>query len=367
MGKVDQNEPLYKSAAPGGWNDPDMLEIGNGGLTNDEEITHFSLWSIMKSPLLIGCDVTNLANTTFNILSNDEVIAVNQDKLGVQAHVVSSAYAPMSPLDATNVIVDTCNPSDNTQQWTIGTDGKIRVKSDGRCLDIDQCAEDPNGDNVSVFDCHTFDQETLARQQTMGPHVGPLHLENTPQIQEAEWKEAYARAHSHETDARIGAKKPFIDCQGKNQLWTVTGTTIYSQLNTTFALDVYEGDDSSQYNRNVQVFPFHNAGNEAWTYNQTNGQIKNNGTGKCLALDKGLASTQVWAGQLVNGSYAVLLLNRGTSATAITATWADIGIPTTKSFTVRDLWQHKDLGVFTDHFTATANAHGVVLVKLTPA
>ena len=72
----------WKYAAPGGWNDPDMLEIGNGGMTQTEYTTHFSLWAIAKAPLLIGCDVRNIDKDTMEILSNTEVIAVNQDKLG---------------------------------------------------------------------------------------------------------------------------------------------------------------------------------------------------------------------------------------------------------------------------------------------
>jgi len=332
IGKFDQNVGLYPYAKPGAWNDPDMLEVGNGGMTTDEYTTHFSLWAAMKSPLLIGCDVTTMSAAIKNIFTNDEVIAVNQDKTGVQAKLVSTFYEPRSPLDAQNVIVDTCNPADSAQQWTVGTDAKIRVKSDGRCLDIDQCATDPNGDNVSVFDCHT--------------------LEGQPG--------EYHDANSYKANNRI-------DCQGKNQLWTLSGTTIYSQLNTTFALDVYEGGDSTQYNLNVQIYPFHNSGNEAWTYTASNGQIKNTGTGKCLALDKGAAATQVLAGQLSNGAYVAVLLNRGTSAANITVTWAAIGVPATKSFAVRDLWQHKDMGSFTTQYTAQANAHGVVMVKLTPA
>jgi len=330
IGKFDQNAPLYSYAKTGAWNDPDMLEVGNGGMTTAEYTTHFSLWAAMKSPLLIGCDVNSMSAATKNILTNDEVIAVSQDKLGKQARLVSTFYEPQAPLDAQNVIVDTCNTADSTQQWTVGTDGKIRVKSDGRCLDIDQCAEDPNGDNVSVFDCHALEGQP-----------GEYHDANT--------------------------YKSRIDCQGKNQLWTVSGSTIYSQLNASFALDVYQGGDSSQYNRNVQVYPFHNSVNEAWTYTSSNGQIKNSGTGKCLALDKGAAATQVLAGDLSNGCYVVILLNRGTAAANITATWSSFGVPATKSFAVRDLWQHKDMGTFSDHYTAQANAHGVVMVKLTPA
>jgi len=304
-------------------------------MTTIEYTTHFSLWAAMKSPLLIGCDVTKMSADTKNILTNDEVIAISQDKLGKQARLVSTFYEYQltSPMDATNVIVTPCNAADTTQQWTVGTDGHIRVKSDGRCLDVDQCGTDPNGDNVSVFDCHTLDGK-----------LGDYHHSST-------YKRAKAR----------------IDCQGKNQLWTFTGTEITSQLNNSFSLDVYEGGDSGQYDRNVQIYPFHNSANEAWTYTASNGQIKNGGTGKCLGLDKGAAATQVLAGDLSGGAYTLVLLNRGTAAADVTATWASFGVASTKSFAVRDLWQHKDLGTMTDHFTANVAAHGVVMVKLTPA
>lgn len=73
---------------PSGWNDPDMLEVGNGGMTTTEYTTHFSMWALMKAPLIIGCDVTNMSDDTKNILMNKEVIAVNQDPRGVQGKLV---------------------------------------------------------------------------------------------------------------------------------------------------------------------------------------------------------------------------------------------------------------------------------------
>ena len=83
---LDQNDRWWKLAGPGGWNDPDMLEVGNGGMTFDEYVAHFSLWCLVKSPLLIGCDVTKMTNDTLMILTNKDVIALNQDPLGVQGH-----------------------------------------------------------------------------------------------------------------------------------------------------------------------------------------------------------------------------------------------------------------------------------------
>lgn len=86
---ADLNDKWAAYAGPGGWNDPDMLEVGNGGMTYHEYRAHFSIWALMKAPLLIGCDVRNMTTETFEILSNKEVIAVNQDPLGIQGRKVS--------------------------------------------------------------------------------------------------------------------------------------------------------------------------------------------------------------------------------------------------------------------------------------
>ncbi|KAG6425606.1 hypothetical protein SASPL_116048 [Salvia splendens] len=88
VSRADQNEVYAEYARPGGWNDPDMLEVGNGGMTKNEYIVHFSIWAISKAPLLIGCDVRNISKDTMEIIANKEVIALNQDKLGVQAKKV---------------------------------------------------------------------------------------------------------------------------------------------------------------------------------------------------------------------------------------------------------------------------------------
>lgn len=87
---LKQNLPLAPYAGPGHWNDPDMLEVGNGGMTDTEYRSHFSLWSVMAAPLLIGTDLRKASQATYDILGNKEVIAVDQDPLGKQGTVVSS-------------------------------------------------------------------------------------------------------------------------------------------------------------------------------------------------------------------------------------------------------------------------------------
>lgn len=81
---------LSAYAGPGHWNDPDILEVGNGGMTADEQRTHFSLWAMLAAPLIAGNDVSNMTAETKSILLNKEVIAVDQDSLGKQG---DRAYA----------------------------------------------------------------------------------------------------------------------------------------------------------------------------------------------------------------------------------------------------------------------------------
>lgn len=85
---LDQQVGLYKYAGPGHWNDPDMLEVGNGGMTSTEYRAHFSLWSILSAPLLAGNDLRDMSDTTKEILTNKEVIAIDQDAAGVQGHKI---------------------------------------------------------------------------------------------------------------------------------------------------------------------------------------------------------------------------------------------------------------------------------------
>lgn len=81
----DQQLGREKFAGPGHWNDPDMLEIGNGGMNDTEYRTHMSLWSLLAAPLLAGNDLRSVAPDILEILTNKEVIAIDQDALGKQA------------------------------------------------------------------------------------------------------------------------------------------------------------------------------------------------------------------------------------------------------------------------------------------
>jgi alpha-galactosidase len=85
---VDAEAAIYSYAGPGHWNDPDMLEVGNGGMTDTEYRSHFSLWAILAAPLIAGNDLRAMKPEIHDILTNKEVIAVNQDALGRQGRRV---------------------------------------------------------------------------------------------------------------------------------------------------------------------------------------------------------------------------------------------------------------------------------------
>ncbi len=85
---LDQQVGLYRYAGPGHWNDPDMLEVGNGGMTNTEYKAHFSLWCILAAPLMAGNDLRSMSPETKEILTNKDVIAVDQDPLGKEGRKI---------------------------------------------------------------------------------------------------------------------------------------------------------------------------------------------------------------------------------------------------------------------------------------
>ena len=85
---LDKQVGLETYAGPGHWNDPDMLEVGNGILNYEENQAHFSLWCLLAAPLMLGNDIRNMKPEILGILTNKEVIAVNQDPLGRQGRKV---------------------------------------------------------------------------------------------------------------------------------------------------------------------------------------------------------------------------------------------------------------------------------------
>ncbi len=156
-GIANQQEKWQPYTRPGHWNDPDMLQIGNIGtpnqfntkfrptnLTPDEQYFQVSLWSILSAPLLISCDIASLDDFTLGLITNDEVIAVNQDALGKPARKISlgdQSFAWVKPLEDGSLAVGLFNGSEIPQSvamsWDkLGITGRQTVRDLWRQRDV---------------------------------------------------------------------------------------------------------------------------------------------------------------------------------------------------------------------------------------
>lgn len=135
---LDKNLYLSAYAGEGHYNDMDMLEIGRG-LKPEEEEVHFGMWCIMSSPLLIGCDLTTIPEASLKLLKNKELVALNQDVLGLQAYVVQKqdkGYVLVKDLEKKRGLVRAValyNPSDTVCNFvvpfeTLELGGKVKVR-----------------------------------------------------------------------------------------------------------------------------------------------------------------------------------------------------------------------------------------------
>ena len=143
---IDENLYLSAFAGEGHYNDMDMLEIGHG-LKPEEEEVHFGMWCMMSSPLLIGCDMTAIPEFSLQLLKNKELIALNQDRLGLQAYVVQhvgETYAFVKDIEQKRGLmraVALYNPADTTAHFSLPLNevelgGKVQVRDLVRRADL---------------------------------------------------------------------------------------------------------------------------------------------------------------------------------------------------------------------------------------
>jgi len=305
LSNLDQNDKSAKYAGPGGWNDPDMLEVGNGVLTFEESKSHFSLWALIKAPLLLGNDITKMSNETLSILTNEEVIAINQDPLGVQGKKLNlNAFRGLGAPSTLPVKAGPCDDS-SAQQWFFNT-STAQIHSYGdRCLTIENCQKG-DGATIIVYAC------------SMNGCLNNTQWTLTPD----------------------GALRSWLGGAGVQCL----------------AL--------AQQGPNVQTSTCTGGANQKWVYDPKQMTLKAFGTNLCLEVVDGI--TEIWAAPLNNNANAVILFNRGTMAKSMTLLWEYIGLKSdTKAF-VRDLWGHVDVGTLNGTLTATVPPHGVAMFKISP-
>ncbi|MDP4276056.1 MAG: glycoside hydrolase family 27 protein [Bacteroidota bacterium] len=135
---VDMQDGLRVYAGPGHWNDPDMLEVGNGMPVNEDR-AHFTLWCLLAAPLMAGNDLRNMTIETYDILSNKDLISIDQDSLGIQGfrhQVKDSVETWLKPLTNGEWAICFLNRSTSPKNWEL--DWKTFSVTDslsGRVLD----------------------------------------------------------------------------------------------------------------------------------------------------------------------------------------------------------------------------------------
>jgi len=408
-------EPSYLFAGPGGWNDPDMLEVGNGGMSNDEYTAHFSLWSVVKAPLLIGCDLGAMSADTLAILKNEEVIALNQDPLGAPGHRIASAgkllsvhaadsskgiagdtaalsallgAAPESTaalaeasvggyLESTNVIVAPCaSDSDETQapsqhrslrrsggaaqgqgwgiQWYKRTHTR-RVRG----LEAPTAASGPSATQVWTMAPGGQISPKIAAGRCLSlDHCGQYSDGNNVSIEPC-------ASHGAEGDDDGLAK-----CDGKNVQWrwNAHNATLVSAGNGQCLQSSAVLSTPAYGARNAMTVPCGGGDTlQEWQWNNSTGEFRSTANpSMCLTVFADVPSreTSVWAVPMQDGSVGVVLYNTALTQQTVTVNFLDAGFGTSDKVAVRDLLQHAELGVFQGAFSAPVKPHGVVTLKL---
>ncbi|MCD4746034.1 MAG: glycoside hydrolase family 27 protein [Bacteroidales bacterium] len=135
---LDLQNGLESYAGPGHWNDPDMLEVGNGGLNDTECIAHFSLWCMLAAPLMAGNDLRDMSESITEILTNKEVIAIDQDVLGKQGYKIrddGDFEVWYKPMESENIAICFLNRSTNAKEINIDWNS-LDIKNNYKIRDL---------------------------------------------------------------------------------------------------------------------------------------------------------------------------------------------------------------------------------------
>jgi alpha-galactosidase len=162
---LDQQKGLRKYASPGHWNDPDMLEVGNG-MTENEDRAHFSMWCMLAAPLIAGNDLRHMSPETLKILTNRDAIAVDQDKLGIEGFrysadgVLEVWFKPLADGDWAMCVLNR-----STRPQKVFFDWKEEKVSDGL------------SNRAATFDSIAYRVRDLWTKKDLGTTEEPLNAE----------------------------------------------------------------------------------------------------------------------------------------------------------------------------------------------
>ncbi|NEA22228.1 glycoside hydrolase family 27 protein [Actinomadura bangladeshensis] len=294
---VNVNVPLSGYAKPGQFNDPDMMVVGRGGMTDTEMRSHFALWAIMAAPLIAGNDVRNMDAATATILKNENLIAINQDPLGRQATQISNdgnrrvlakqlsngdvAVALFNQGGSTTTISTTASaiglsgtsfnlrdawtnattsttgaisasvPSHGTVVYRVsgGTptpSSQIRGVGSGRCLDVTEASQ-TNGTRVEIWDCNG-----QSNQQWTSTTAGELRVYGSKCLD------------VNNNGTADGTSVIIWDCNGQNnQKWRLNSDGSITAVGANKCLDV--PNNATSNGSYLQIWTCNSGPNQHWT------------------------------------------------------------------------------------------------------
>ncbi|MFD2415645.1 glycoside hydrolase family 27 protein [Amycolatopsis pigmentata] len=270
------NAGLAPYAGPGHWNDPDMLEIGNNGMSPTENRSEFSLWAEMAAPLLAGTDIAGASAETLNVLTNRNVIAVDQDSLGRQGTLVSSVNGLdvlAKPLANGDVSVVLFNETGSAA--TISTTAAAIGKTGASAYTLTDLwsggTSSTTGDISASVEAHGVVMYRVSGGATGAAPSGGVHA-----LGAGSCLDVPNFATTQGTQVEIWTCN-----SGPNQIWTRTPSgqlTVYSG-DSTRCLDAY--DNRTAPGTKVEIWPCNGGENQRWTFN-ADGTVTGAQSGLCL-------------------------------------------------------------------------------------
>ncbi|MCO8276213.1 ricin-type beta-trefoil lectin domain protein [Actinoplanes sp. TRM 88003] len=273
---IDVNVPLAGYAEPGGFNDPDMMEVGRGTLTDTEQRSHFAMWAVMAAPLIAGNDIRSMSAATQTILKNPRLIAINQDTLGRQgAQVAGDADHRVLAKRLSNgdVAVALFNQSNATR--TISTTAAAIGKSGASSyalVDAWTGATTATSGSISA----SVPAHGTVVYRVSGGSTGDPQTPASAALVSAASGRCLDVPNSNTTN---GTQPVIWDCNNAaNQRWTVSGQTLQALGKC------LDSPTSASAGSKVQIWACNGGSNQQWTF-QANGTVRNNQSDLCLDVN----------------------------------------------------------------------------------
>jgi len=283
---LNVNIPLAGYAGPGHFNDPDMMEVGRGTLSDTEQRSHFALWAMMASPLIAGNDIRSQSSATSTILKNANLIAINQDSLALQASQVSNdgtRRVLAKRLANGDVAVALFNQGSSTT--TVSTTAAAIGKS-GSSFTLRDAWSNTTSSSTGSISASVPGHGTVVYRVSGGGTTSPSTGTSTPPGTSSTLVSAASgRCLDVPNSNSANGTQPVIwDCNGQNnQRWTVNGQTIQALGKC------LDAPPSATAGSKVQIWDCNGGTNQQWTFNSS-GTISGVASGLCLDVNGAAAN-----------------------------------------------------------------------------